>query len=408
MTSEEIPTKVRDRRTILIAGVAVQLCAGIIYMWSVFMGPVVGYLSWNRGAAVLVTSIMMTTFVLGMIGGGKIMQKRGARFTAIVGSITMSLGIFATAFVQPGLPELLYLTYAIVGGFGVGIVYTCTVSNVQKWYFDKRGFATGVMVGAFGFSMVIFAPLADKLLSSVGVPETFMIFGIAFLVICTLCSMMLTDPPEGYTVRKEGAIVNVQKSQKQYTTGEMIRTKSFYLLFMSMFFVLPAFFMLNPLLKTLGIERGLTNEVAVFGVMLVGICSASGRLLITWLSDRIGRDASMLLIIVMTAVGITAMIFAEGYMFLVCLAVIALAFGGVAGVYPTATADRFGTKNMGVNYGVMSLAMGASSLVSTLMNSMLSKGGDYTMSFAIAAATCAISLILVLALRRERSGQPAV
>lgn len=404
--NENCSQKVPNRYLVLAAGMVIQLCAGIIYMWSVFKKPVTDYLSWDSSSAALVTSIMMVAFVVGMVIGGKILQKLGSKKTAIIGSLVMSFGIFVTAFVSSGCPDLLFLTYAVIGGLGVGIVYTCTVANVQKWFFDRRGFATGMMVGAFGFSMVIFAPLASYLLKEVGVPETFEIFGIAFLVICLISSMFLVSPPKDYTVSKNGVQVNVQMSQKQYTTKEMLHTRSFYLIFFSLFFVIPAFFILNPLLKPLGIERGLTDSLATLGVMIVGASSAAGRLSITWLSDRIGRLQALFLIIVITAIGIMAAIVAQNIMFLVCISLIGYAFGGVSGVYATITADHFGTQNMGVNYGIVCLALGASSLTFTCINNVLSGSGDYTMSFLIAAATCVVSVVLVFFLRREKNDQP--
>jgi MFS transporter, OFA family, oxalate/formate antiporter len=404
--NENCSQKVPNRYLVLAAGMVIQLCAGIIYMWSVFKKPVTDYLSWDSSSAALVTSIMMVAFVVGMVIGGKILLMLGSKKTAIIGSLVMSFGIFVTAFVSSGCPDLLFLTYAVIGGLGVGIVYTCTVANVQKWFFDRRGFATGMMVGAFGFSMVVFAPVASYLLKEVGVPMTFEVFGIAFLVICLISSMFLVSPPKDYTVSKNGVQINVQMSQKQYTTKEMLHTRSFYLIFFSLFFVIPAFFILNPLLKPLGIERGLTDSLATLGVMIVGASSAAGRLSITWLSDRIGRLQALFLIIVITAIGIIAAIVAQNIMFLVCISLIGYAFGGVSGVYATITADHFGTQNMGVNYGIVCLALGASSLTFTCINNVLSGSGDYTLSFLIAAATCVVSVVLVFFLRREKNDQP--
>lgn len=395
-----------NRYVVLAAGMIVQLCAGIIYMWSVFKKPVTEYLSWSSDSAALVTSIMMVAFVLGMILGGRIISVYGPRITGVTGSLTMSLGIFTTAFVNSGCPSMLYLTYAIIGGLGVGMVYTCTVAIVQKWFFDKRGFATGMMVGAFGFSMVLFAPVGSYLLNNVGVPMTFEVFGMIFFIVCLLSSIFLVNPPEDYTVSKNGVKINVQMSQKQYTAREMLCKRSFYLIFLSLFFVIPAYFILNPLLKPLGMERGLSESIATLGVMIVGASSAAGRLSITWMSDKIGRFRSPILIIFLTAMGIVFAIFAHDLAFLVCIGLIGFAFGGVSGVYATITADHFGTQNMGVNYGIVSLALGASSLVFTIVNNMLSGSGDYTLSFMIAAMTCVVSLILVLLLRKETGDQP--
>ena len=143
--------KVKNRYGMLAAGMLVQLCAGIIYMWSVFKGPVSQHLEWDPAKAALTSSIMLAVFVLGIILGGRAQDKIGPKIVTTAGSIMLSLGIILTAMVTKEIPWLVYITYGIIGGFGVGTVYTATVSVIQKWFPDKRGFATGFMVAAFGF-----------------------------------------------------------------------------------------------------------------------------------------------------------------------------------------------------------------------------------------------------------------
>ncbi len=400
---KEMHPNLRDNRNlIMIAGVVIQLCAGIIYMWSIFKSPVVSHLNWDSGSATMVSSAMLVSFVFGMILGGRLQSKYGPTKSGVFGSLLMSVGILLSAFVTSEFPALLYLTYSIMGGLGVGIVYTCTTATVQKWFFDKRGFATGVMVGAFGFSLVIFSPLANYLLGTFGVPFTFEVFGISFMAICTIASLFLVSPPDDYAVEQKKKMVVVSKAQKQYTVREMVARRSFYFIVLSMFFVLPAFFILNPQIKTLGIERGLSEDLAVAAVMITGAASAFGRLGITWLSDRIGRIGALYLIIALTAAGIVAMIFAQGSLFLVCIAVIAFGFGGAAGVYITVTADHFGTMNNGTNYGIVSLGFCASALIFQFLSTMVSA----EQSFIVAGVTCAASFICVLLLVREKGDQP--
>ena len=254
-------------------------------MWSVFKGPVSTHLSWDSASASITSSIMLAAFVIGIIIGGRMQDKYSPAPVALAGSIFLGLGMILSSFTPQSSPWLIYIFYGIIGGFGVGCVYTTTVSVVQKWFPDKRGFATGMMVGAFGFSLVLFAPLTNMLLINWGVPKTFLFFGILFLVICSACSLLLSNPE---TKQQSGMMVSVQK---QYTTKEMLQTKEFYLLTLSMFFLLPAYFILNPLFKSLGMERGLTDSMATFGVMLTGVASASGRLLTSWFSDYAGRKA---------------------------------------------------------------------------------------------------------------------
>ena len=370
----------------------IQLCAGTLYMWSVYKEPVADHLDWTMTASGLTSSFMLVGFVAGILIGGRLMDIVGPKKMCIVGSLTMAIGILISSQVTSDYPQLIYLTYGIIGGFGVGTVYTCTVSPIQKWFFDKKGFATGLMVGAFGFSLVIFTPLAEFLLSSIGVPSTFEAIGIAFLIICVAASLFLGNPPEGYVTSKAPAAA----ARKQYMPKDMLRTRTYYLITFSMFFLLSAFFVLIPLIKTLGVERGLSNELAVLAVMLTGVCSSVGRVAITWISDNIGRMSSLFLIIFFTLAGVIMVIFAQNLMYIVCLALIAFGYGGSAGIYATLTADHFGTKNMGSNYGYVMLGFGASALMFPFLSTMVS----LTLTFTMCAVTCVASLVCVLLLRK--------
>lgn len=387
--------KIKNRYGVLASGMLIQLCAGIIYMWSVFRGPVAYHLEWGLPQASLTSSIMLTVFVFGINAGGRAQDKIGPKIVTAAGSVIFGLGMILTALVTKELPWLVYITYGIIGGFGVGTVYTSTVSVIQKWFPDKRGFATGCMVAAFGFSLVIFAPLTSSLLSKIGVPTTFLAFGIMFMVICVLCSLRIDNPPEGYSpVGFAGAKKNAVN--KQYTTAEMLKTRQFYLITLSLLCILPSYFILNPLFVTLGEDRGLSAELAILGVMITGIASASGRLVTSWVSDLIGRKQALCGIIFITIASILTMIVAQGVLFLVCIAAIAFSFGGSAGVYPAITADNFGTKHMGANYGCVMVGFGISALIFPIISNMLVKSGVYTASFLLAAATCMIALVLVL------------
>lgn len=384
---------VKNRYVVLALGMVMQLCAGIIYMWSVFRGPVAVHLVWDPADAAITSSIMLAAFVLGIIIGGRLQDTYSPSPVALGGSVLLGLGMILSAFVPSFAPWLIYVFYGVLGGLGVGCVYTTTVSVVQKWFPDKRGFATGMMVGAFGFSLVLFAPTTKLLLASWGVPKTFLFFGILFMVICSACALFLLNPEATAPVNAAAA------AQKQYTTKEMLKTRQFYLLTLSMFFLLPAYFILNPLFIWLGVERGLTENMAAFGVMLTGIASASGRLLTSWFSDFAGRKAGIVTITVITFFAALAMISAKGVMFLVCIAAIAFCFGGSASVYAATAADLFGTKHIGLNYGCVMAGFGVSALVFPLVSNVLAKTGVYTYSFIVAAASCVITLLLTLFLK---------
>ena len=374
---------------------AIQFCAGIIYMWSVFRGPVAAYLNWDGNAASLTSSIMLAMFVLGIIIGGYAQDKLGPKKVTLTGSILIGAGMACTAFATVGMPWLVYITYGIIGGFGVGTVYMATIAAVQKWFPDRRGFASGMIVCAFGFSLVLFAPLAKSMLSGLGVPNTFLVFGVSFLVVCGVCSLFIQNPPQGY-LPKGYVPVQTANTKRQYSPKEIIKTKQFYLLVGGLLFTLPAYFILNPVFLSLGAQRGLSEELAVLGVALTGISSAAGRLIVSWMSDKIGRKAAMVSIAAIILGAALVMIISEGVLFLLCIMLISFGFGGAASVYSAMTADSFGTKYGGINFGLVMVGFGVSALVFPMISSKLTAGGSYTSSFVLAAITCTIAIILVL------------
>ncbi|MDR0767102.1 MAG: OFA family MFS transporter [Methanosarcinales archaeon] len=399
--SQEIRIDPKKRYYILAAGMVMQFCAGIIYMWSVFKQPIADALNWDAGSAALTASIMLSMLVLGLILGGYAQDKYGPKKATLVGSILVGGGMILTAFVTSAAPWLVYITYGVIGGLGIGTVYTSTVAAVQKWFPDRRGFASGMIISAFGLSLVVFAPLATVLINNIGVQMTFLVFGAAFLLILSFFSLFIQNPPTGYlppgyTPPKAVSMMH------QFAPKEIIKTKQFYLLAGGLFFTLSTFSILNPVFISLGVERGLTPELAVLGVALVGISSTAGRLTVAWTSDRVGRKAAMMSVAIITLIAALIMIFGTGALFLICIMLIAFGFGGAASVYATMTSESFGTKYGGMNFGLVMLGFGASALVFPFISNILTADGSYTNTFILAAATCAIAIVLVLMMRDPR------
>lgn len=390
--------KTKNRYCILTAGMIIQFCAGIIYMWSVFRGPVSAHLNWDAGSASLTSSIMLAMFVLGIILGGYAQDKIGPKKVTLAGSIMIGTGMACTGLITGNTPWLVYITYGVIGGLGVGTVYMSTIAAVQKWFPDKRGFASGMIVSAFGFSLVVFAPLAKSMLSGMGVPNTFIIFGISFFVVCGFCALFIQNPPEGYMPDgyKPAQTAN---TKRQYLPKEIIKTKQFYLLAGGLLFTLPAYFILNPVFLSLGADRGLSEELALIGVSMTGISSAAGRLIVSWVSDKTGRKPAMVAIAVIILFASLTMIVGQGILFLACIVLISFGFGGAASVYSAMTAESFGTKYGGMNFGLVMIGFGVSALVSQNISKELTAGGNYTSSFVLAAATCAVAIVLVLLMK---------
>lgn len=386
----------------LVAGAVIQLCIGIIYIWSIFQPAVMEYYGWNAGDASITFSIMLATFVVGIVVGGRINDKKGPRPVVFMGGLVFCAGILLSSFAPQNMPQLIWLFYGGMAGFGVGAAYTSTISCAQKWFMDKKGFATGVIVCTFGASTVVFTPVVNTLLKTVGVSQTFLTLSLIFLAVILIFGWFVKNPSQKYMDAFHVALPDLSK-QKQFTPGEVAKSKYYYFIFFSMLLLTPAYFIINPLLKSLGELRSLTEAAALAGVMATGIASAAGRLIAPWLSDRIGRKNVLFLLYGITLVCILLLIFAQSYAFIVLIALVAFAFGGSAGVYPAVTADYFGIKNNGVNYGLVMISFAVSGLLFPAIAKVVTPGGVPTAwTFAIPAIGAVVGVIITALLKKDR------
>jgi len=314
----------------------------------------------------------------------------------------LAAGMFATAFIPLKAPWLIYVTYGIVGGFGVGASYNANITAAQKWFPKNRGFATGVSVCAFGFSTVLFAPFVEALIKRFGLNSAFIILSVVFLVAVVALFSFIKFPESVGTIDAASARL---LEKEQYATAQILGKKEFYAISLSLMFATAAFFILNPSFKTFAIERGLDPMIGTALVMLTGVASALGRLGVPLLSDTIGREKAALLIILITAAACVALIFVQGAVFMLTIALIAFCYGGYAGVYPVLTADYFGIKNVGSNYGAVMVGFAISALVFPMI---IGKIDDITAKFIVLAALALIGALLIALLMRAKTRRSEV
>jgi len=376
---------------VLIAGSVLQLFLGIIYVWSVFKNPVSGYYGWEPSEVGLTASFMLCFFVIGILAGGKAQAKIGVKNTVWTGGVMVALGMFATSFIpaEGKAPVfLMYLFYGIIGGFGVGAAYNGIITAAQKWFPQNRGFATGISVCAFGLSTVIFAPLVTALIELFEVKNTFVILAGVFMLAVGVLFTFITTPEQ-----TANAAAPALKG-RQYTTLEMIKTPRFYLIALSLMFGTSVFFIINPDIKDLAVNRGL-ESFATYLVMFVGIANALGRLGAPLLSDKIGREPADVIILAVTALGALGLCFAQGGLLIVIIAAVAFCYGGYSGLYPVLTSENFGIKNIGSNYGAVMTGFMLSALLFPIV---VNKIDNQQIKFIILGAVAAAGAVLVVIL----------
>jgi len=371
-----------------------QLFLGIIYVWSVFVYPVSEVYSWQIDSVKLTSSFMLCFFVVGILTGGKLHLIIGCEKVVLGGGLLLSLGMLATAFLPQETAWLMYITYGIIGGFGVGTAYNAIICAAQKWFPHRRGFATGVVVCAFGFSTVIFAPLIEMLIKSFALRNTFLILAAAFFA-ATLILFRFIRLPDANTAAAAPAAALL--ARKQFTVTETIKTKQFYFITLSLMVATATFFILNPSFKTYAAQRGVESFGTII-VMMTGIANACGRLAVPLLSDRIGREKAALIVILVTSVFAMLLWFAHGFLFIVSVLLIAFCFGGLPGLYAVLASDYFGIKNAGANYGAVMMGFALSALTFPMFIGLI----DGEMKFVVLSAMAAFGVVLMLMLMMSK------
>lgn len=390
----------------IIGCLVVQLCVGILYLWSVFRTPVQNTFGMTTSAVTMVSSIMLFSFVLGNLVGGFINDKKNPKFANVIGVVLFALGIGLTGLLTAKTSSLIYLTYCIMGGLGSGIAYGACISCIQKWLPHKRGFASGLAVSAFGLSTVVFTPVSNWLIGrftlddgTVNFMAVFFILAGVFAVLGLIACVFIKLPTENYIKSLNIPASKSPMGQKNYTLGEAIKTVPFWCIFLSIFFINGTWNLTSPIIKTLGMERGLTESLAVFAVSFTGIPNAAGRLLMASLSDKIGRIPTMIILCAMTLVGAICMTFITGIPYIVVVGVIAFAYGGPSALNAAMSTDFFGPKNSGTNYGVIMLALGFSSIFFNWISTTFLKS-DPVPTFIMAAITAVVPVLLMYIISR--------
>ena len=393
----------------IIACLVVQLCVGILYLWSAFRSNIVAAYGWTPSAATMVSSYMLFAFVFGNLIGGVINDKKGPKLTCFLGVALFSVGVILSAFVKSA--GLFYLTYAVMAGLGSGFAYGACISCIQKWLPHKRGLASGLACGAFGLSTVVFTPVSNLLMNAnmneagvVNFVPVFLILGIVFAVLGFVACIFFLFLGEEY-IAGLNLPAKAVSSNVNFTLGQAIRKPAFWALFFSIFFINGTWNLCVPLIRDLGIVRGLSVDMAIACVSFTGITNAAGRLIMAWLSDKIGRTNAMYILCGLTLLGAILMTFIGGMGYFVTIAIIAFAYGGPSALNAALSTDLFGPKNSGTNYGVAMLALGFSSIffnwvsstflhASVDVNTMSAVGINST--FIMGAVTAVIPVFLML------------
>ncbi|NOX71326.1 MAG: OFA family MFS transporter [Candidatus Micrarchaeota archaeon] len=391
----------KNRWFIVLGALAIQLCLGALYSWSVFVNPLKSGFSFSTTETQAIFSVALATFAVVMVFAGRWQDRIGPRKVSILGGILLGLGYVLAGLTGGSFPALL-LTVGIMAGAGIGLSYVCPLATLIKWFPDKRGLISGLAVAGFGAGAWIFAQVATVVIESAGVLSAFTNLGIIFGIAVVLGSLVLRNPPKGWSPAGWKGETKNKTSGRNFDWREIIKTKDFWFLWIMFMFSAAAGLMVIGNLKPFGVFSGLSAAIAGSAVGILALFNGAGRIVWGSVSDRIGRSKSMALMFALQGVMMLILLQMGQSPLLLAVAAawVGFNFGGNFALFPSVTADYFGTKHVGVNYGLVFTAYGVAGVIGPILGgSVFDLTGSYSWAFIPSGIACLVAAAIAFLMK---------
>lgn len=339
---------------ILAAGAGAQLLTGIPAAWGAFQRPVMQGYGLSRGQAMLAFALLVASYGVGCAAGGLLQDRRGPRTAGLWGTALLAGGFLAAALVPPGNVVLFLLVYSLPAGVGSAFLAPAVMACAQKWYQDKKGWATGMAGVAMGLSGAFYTLFVRGVGGRWGIRVCFAALGLVMLLVCGGGAAILRDPP-----RPKQAKLLPGMDHRQ-----MVRTRQYKLCVAAVALSAPPVLLFSPEIYSIAADRGLPENFVPFSIVLGSAASAAGRLLCPAGSDKLGRKRVLYGVYLGLAAGSVWFAFAREWWVLAAYALLTFFYSGGAAVQPALNTDLFGLRHAGVNYGFIALGMSGGSLLS--------------------------------------------
>lgn len=398
----------KKRNIMLILGVFSMLFAGIIYAWSILKAPLATELGFDNSALALNYTLTMCFFCLGGFLGSILSRRFGVAASIISSGVMAGLGFALTGLFVKDSVALLYLTYALMAGGGIGIVYNVIISSVNAWFPDKKGFCSGALMMGFGASTLILGNLGGALfeIEAIGWRSTYVILGIALGLALVLAGLIIKRPsaedilPEAKTV----ASGDEDFERRDYTPAEMLRRFSFWRAFVLLICLTAVGSSVISFARDLALSVGAEPSLATTLVGVLSVCNGLGRIITGKTFDLLGRRRTMIAanIITIFAAGVTLL---AVYLISLPLCIIGLCLCGLSyGSSPTVSSAFssafYGMKHFSANFSIMNFNLMAASFVATACSALLTSGGGYTAPFILLLTLSSVALILNFSIKK--------
>ncbi|HOJ77587.1 MAG TPA: OFA family MFS transporter [Bacillota bacterium] len=385
-----------NRWHIVIAAVLVQLCFGAIYSWGVFLNPLMVAFNTDKAEVSIIFTLVVIFYTIGMIIGGLWQDQTGPRNVMLVGGLCFGIGYILAGFA--GSLQIVYLTYGVLGGLGVGLGYICPIAVCTKWFPDRKGLAVGLAVTGFGAGSLIFSPLANAMITNWDWSLAFRSLGLIFMVIILIASRYLKNPPTGWQSSQvlTTDAGNVGDDILDIKWKQMLKTIDFWMLWIIFCFSASAGLMIIGHMAAFVEEVGFSKENSAFILGIMAVFNGLGRIVWGTFSEKIGRLKSLICIFLQLGLVIAGLIIAKSYLSILLTAVVVgINFGGIISIFPSLTEEKFGAKNLGLNYALLFTAYGIAGIIGPYCGAVvLDRFNNYAIIFAGGALLAMLSALI--------------
>ena len=392
----------------LAVGTLTMLFAGILYAWSILKTPLAAEFGWDTSALALNFTLTMCFFCLGGFFGSQISRKIGAPLSIVIAGVLAGAGFILTGLLT-GSVYLLYVTYAVLAGLGIGVAYNVIISTVNAWFPDKRGLSSGCLLMGFGASSLLFGTVLDKLFTAEGFGwrKTYVLFGIAVTLCLLIAGLIIRRPGADLQLpapKKSAAVRQEQFEVKDYTTVQMVRRLSFWMAFVCLSCLAAVGNTVISFARDLALSVEASASLATTLVGVLAVCNGLGRIITGAVFDQFGRRVTMIganLITILSA-GLTLLAVSVHSLPLciVGLCLTGMSYGAAPTVCSAFVSAFYGQKHFATNYSIINFTLMAASFIATACNALLASSGAYVAPFALLLTLACGALVLNLCIRR--------
>lgn len=399
-------SEIKKRPLYLFIGVFAMLFSGVLYAWSILKIPFKDIFGWSDASLALNFTLTMCFFCLGAFFGSLICKKAGVKITLILSAALVGIGFCLTGCLQADMPYLLYLSYAVLAGTGIGISYNVVVSAVCAWYPDKKGFCSGCLMMGFGVSTLLLGNAISILFdaASFGWNKTYILLGVVIATVLVISALILRRPAFDTELPKPKEVQSKKGGEvfvgRDYSTAEMLRSFTFWRAFLCMAFITAVGNSVISFARDLMLSVDALHALATTLVGVLSVCNGLGRILTGAVYDALGRRTTMISanILTIAAAGIILIAVMSGSLVLciIGLCLTGLSYGSCPTLTSAFTASFYGQKYFSVNYSLTNFNLMLAAFIANIGNSLLISSGGYTAPFImlLVLAVCALGLNL--------------